>query len=145
MQDTHSGSTLSPSQGTGRGRFWVVGVVAAVAVMLGIAAWWVSGSFAGRGPHLGDLMANFHDDGDLRPRNVTSEVCPDEACREAWHTSVGTYLEFEHEGEARRLQEILGDDARLNDRVVLDLTGVELDRGHMERAVDLLFADEDWT
>ncbi|OFR89092.1 hypothetical protein HMPREF2863_10035 [Micrococcus sp. HMSC067E09] len=123
----------------------VIGVIVALAMLLGAGAWWGAGSFAARGSHLADLMANFHDDTELRPRSVTSDVCPDEGCRDAWRTSVGTYLEFEDADEARRLKEILGDDARVNDRVVLDLTGVELDRRQMERAVDLLFADEDWS
>lgn len=145
VQEVQNPSTSPFGCANGRGRYLAVGFIAAIAVILGVAAWWWAGSFSSRGPHLADLMANFHDDSVLRPQNVTNDVCPDEGCRDAWQTSVGTYLEFEQTDQARRLQEILGDDARLNDRVVLDLTGVELDRDHMERAVDLLFADEDWT
>lgn len=131
-----------------RGRGPAVAVVASLLVLFlllsAVLAWWLLGSLRERGPALDDVMPNFTQDAAVSPVRVTERVCPQERCVSAWETELGTYLEFDTQQRAEYLHQVLGADSRINGRVVLDLTGVDLDRAETERAVQLLFRDKDW-
>lgn len=82
---------------------------------------------------------------EIAPREVTDEVCPPVNCLSAWETEVGRFVEFRHEGDAEYRHVVLGDEARRNDRVLVDFSGGEYDRDQVRHAVDVLFHDRDWT
>ncbi|MDO5633259.1 MAG: hypothetical protein Q4G34_00075 [Micrococcus sp.] len=118
--------------------------LAAVVLVAAAIAWWVTGGLSARSPLLNDLMPNFAEDAVVSPVEVTDQVCPQERCVSAWETQLGTYLEFGTPGRAEYLHQVLGADSRINGNLVLDLTAVDLETPQMERAVQLLFADQDW-
>lgn len=124
-----------------RGVALAVGVL--VLLLISVAVWWAFGSMRARGPVLDELMPHFSHDAAVSPVQVTGQVCPHERCVSAWDTELGTYLEFETQGRAEYLHQVLGDDSRINGNLVLDLTDVDLDRASTERAVQLLFHDND--
>ena len=143
VMDTRAvaGSASAPESDRRRGALYAV--VAISLLLIFSVAWWLLGSLRERGPVLDDLMPNFTHDPIVSPVQVTDQVCPQERCVSAWDTELGTYLEFDTQARAEYLHQVLGDDARINGRVVLDLTGVDLDRASTERAVQLLFQDQD--
>lgn len=127
-------------------RRWMVltAIVAAVVATAVMAAWWAVGSLGQRASKLDELMPNFTNDAAISPAEVTDQVCARERCVSAWDTRVGTYLEFSTDEQAEYRHQVLGADSRINGAVVLDFSAVDLDREGTERAVQLLFPDNEW-
>ena len=92
---------------------------------------------------MGDLM-RLETNAAINPVDVTSEVCRQKHCQSAWRTDVGTFPEFDQEGDAQYWETVLGDESRRNERILVDFSDHQLNREQVKRAVDTLFSDRDW-
>lgn len=139
------GSLSTPTQRWSSRRFIVaVSLVLAVG-LVAVAIWWLTGGLqATQDRPLKDLLSYSED---INPREMTAEVCTEQRgpCEEGWRTDVGDFQRFSSVGEAEYWETVLGDDARRNGTVVLNMTELDLSLDEKRQAVDVLFADRDWT
>lgn len=120
-------------------RKWATAAATILAVGgIGAGAVWLSGGFGER-----TLADQFSADGaSVHAVEARGVLCAQAACVEGWHTDVGGFLRFPTETAAMRWEAVAGDAARL-EKVVVDLSGVELSRDERQRAIDLLYAGTD--
>lgn len=124
-----------------RFRWALIATICLIAIVGGIALASAFGLETQSLP-LRDLLASQTD---IHPVETTAELCADVGCVEGWQTDIGSYLSFDSNGNAEHWLQILGNDGRQWQNIILDMRDYDLKFEQTRKAVDILFSTRDWS
>lgn len=124
-----------------RAYFYVIaGMIGAILVAIGIISWRALDA-SGEEAYLTSTLAL---NPSISTEDVTSTYCDGLNCEEAISTRIGIFVRFHSAGAADYWGVVLGDEARVWDKFLVDFSNLDLDFDDRRLAIDILFASRDW-